>query len=685
MPVSVSLVLFGALVIASVLVAVLPSAWTRRQFSRGGVANALLVAACAFVPLANGLYPRRLAPWYPFVAAYWVVVGGATILALVALASWRPLELARLRRAAARRVMHVPAPLFVGAAAVIAFVASAALAHFYFGRQPQDVDEAALLWHAKTLLRGRLSLPPDANPEFFGMDDMITQGRWYSQFPVGAPAFLAIGVAVRAAWLLNPALLALSVCALYQFARRAFGPTVGRLAAILLAVAPFVLMMSASLMSYSAVLLLGSITLWQLAVWADADSDRARNISAALLGLTLGIDLSVRPLDALALVAVTGVMQLALLRRNAVRLRSLPWQIAAGTIPLACLLYANARTTGAPLRFGYDVLFGGASQLGFHVDPFGTMHTPVRALAYLSKYLLELNTQLFGWPVPVFGVIVTGLLVQRRLRRWDYLLLAWLATHVLLYSLYVFEGWFRGPRYLYTVVPAVVVLTARAALYLGAAMRPRVRTAAHLLVPACIAIAWLSAGSRVSLLGRYLRQQQVPLVRRVDPDRLAQSAGLRHALVFVNQDTHNRTLFRLWSLGFPHGDAVRLLASAPLCGLNLALDAEGTRPPAPRNERIDRIVADAVRFGTPAPPPAACADDERRDRSGTASYTQFFAANSIDADGRVSGNVIYAIDLGAHNEVLRTRFGDRTWYRFGLRPTDTSMVAGLTPYGRESR
>ena len=489
-------------------------------------------------------------------------------------------------------------------------------------------------------------------------------------------------MAARAAWLLNPALLALSVIALFQFARRAFGEAEARMTAVLLAVAPFVLMMAASYMSYIPVLLLVSLALWQLAAWVDAESVGERNRSAVVIGLALGIDLIVRPLDSLALIVVAAAMQLALLRRDSRRLRSLVYEVLAGTVPVVLLLVVNARTTGSPLRFGYDVVFGGASQLGFHLDPYGTLHTPVRALAYLSKYLLELNMSLFAWPLPVFGFIVGGLLVLRQPRRWDYLLLAWLATHLALYSLYVFEGWFRGPRYLFSVVPAVVVLTARSALLLGASRRPRVRTVAHLLVPACIAIAWLTAGTRVGLLGRYLRQQRVPMVRRVDPDALARAAGLEHALVFVNQDAHNRTLSRLWSMGFAHGDAVRLLASAPLCALNVALDSESLRGAASRGERIDRIVVDAARIGTPVPLPASCTDSDRRDQSGTASYAPFFAANSIDDMGQVSGNVIYVLDLGSHNEVLAKRFGDRPWYRFGMRAGDTTLAGSLTRYDR---
>ncbi|HZI40465.1 MAG TPA: hypothetical protein VFD67_02155, partial [Gemmatimonadaceae bacterium] len=44
--------------------------------------------------------------------------------------------------------------------------------------------------------------------------------------------------------------------------------------------------------------------------------------------------------------------------------------------------------------------------------------------------------------------------------------------------------------------------------------------------------------------------------------------------------------------------------------------------------------------------------------------------------GRVGGNVVFARDLGARNELLRERFGDRTWYvyRQAADLSDTSVA-----------
>jgi hypothetical protein len=54
----------------------------------------------------------------------------------------------------------------------------------------------------------------------------------------------------------------------------------------------------------------------------------------------------------------------------------------------------------------------------------------------------------------------------------------------------------------------------------------------------------------------------------------------------------------------------------------------------------------------------------------------------VGADGRVNGNVVFARDLGDRNELLRERFGDRSWYRYrpGRTLADTSYA--FIPYGR---
>lgn len=644
------------------------------------VSVALVLTAFAFVPLANLPLAHEYAPWYSLALMYWLSVGGGVLLTLFLLARLFPL-ITRGWAKLAEWAMRVPTAVFVGSAAIAGVVLAAVLFTVCFGRQPQDVDEAAQLWHAKILLSGRLTLPVDPNVEFFMMDDMISHGRWFSQYPIGGPAFAALGVAAHAAWLLNPVLIGLTIVGVHAFARRAYGEPTARAATVLFALAPFALFVGASYMNCIPVLCLASVAMAQLAIWMSADTGRRLDTSAALTGLAVGLAFTVRPLDGLVLAVVVGGLQLTYAGRDLRKWKSLGWQVGAGLVPIAVLCYVNYRTTGSPFRLGYELLYGDATRLGFHLDPYGLPHTPVRALAYASKYLLQLSLMLFEWPLPALGVLIAGLLVLRRPNRWDYFLVAMLGAQTLAYALYWFNGAFRGPRYLVTALPAVVILVARAPFLLSAATRGTVKRMVPLVLPTCVLLTWLAFPIRASVAGRarQYRRETSPAAR-VDPTRLAREAGIHHALVFVNEDSRNRALRQLWALGILQGDALQLLASGPLCATRLAIDAEYALGPGRAEGRLQRMEHEITSYQPTSPLAGPCLEDARRDAAGTATYRQFLSANSIDAHGNVAGDVIYVLDLGARNNLLRQRFGDRTWYRFGARTTVSGNQPALLPY-----
>ena len=208
-------------------------------------AAALLLCVFGVYPLANRLTGGTALEWFDHARLFWLVIGGAVFSLLLAFARVAPAAADALWRGGSRLVTRIPRRVFLGGVALFAFCAAAIFSVICFGRQPHNADEVAQLFHARILLSGRLSLPPDPNPEFFGMDNMIERGRWYSQFPVGGPAILAIGVAMHAAWLLNPVLLALSILSLYGFTRRAYDEGTARASALLLALSPFALFVSA--------------------------------------------------------------------------------------------------------------------------------------------------------------------------------------------------------------------------------------------------------------------------------------------------------------------------------------------------------------------------------------------------------------------------------------------------------
>jgi hypothetical protein len=640
---------------------------------------ALLLFALGLFPLANVLTNSAALPWYRHALLVWILIGGTLLLLLTLMAKlFGPAMESAWSRVTAS-TMHVPWPIFVGACAVAAFALSALLAVFCFGRQPHNADEVAQLFHAKILLTGHLTLPLDPNPEFFEMDQMIDRGRWYSQFPIGGPAFLAVGMLLRAAWLLNPALIALSLVSTAAFARRTYGEPTARAVSLLFALCPFALFMGASFMNHVPTMWLVSVAMWQLARWYDAPTQRDALVSATLIGLTLGVAFAVRPLDAIAAAIVIGALQLAALARTPKRLATLVAQVAAGIVPATIVLVVNAHTNGSPFTLGYEILYGTAHQLGFHVDPYGTMHTPLRALTFASKYLLQLNVLLFEWPLPAVGIIIAGLLATRSPRRWDLFLVGMLAAQVVAYAFYWHDGSFRGPRFLFTALPAIIVLVARAPLAISERVRGSARIVAVYALPACVLFAWLAYGTGDSIPGRIRQYRSASIVTRVDPDSVARSAGLHHALVFINEGREARALHYLWSLGMSRGDAFRLVVSAPSCAVHLSIEAEESIKPPHMSGRRDRLIRGALAVGVRTPEPETCVQDSRLDSEGTASYVPFFAANNIDDQGHVSGDVIYALDLGARNETLRARFGDRRWYRFGAQQAGDTLPR-IRPY-----
>ncbi|HET7188494.1 MAG TPA: hypothetical protein VFI52_10075 [Gemmatimonadaceae bacterium] len=643
------------------------------------VAAALGLSAFGIVPLANALAPTAVGMWFGPMSIYWMLGSASLVLLALALARWLPGRVDGVMDAITGGVMRIPARWFVWGAALLALIAAAALTILLFARQPHNADEVAQLWHARILLSGRLSLPVDPNPEFFGMDNVIDRGRWYSQFPIGGPAFLALGLVLRVAWLVNPVLLALTFPNVYEFARRAYDEGTARAAVLVLLFAPFALFMSASYMNHVPTMWLASVALAQLAVWYDAEDRRALRRSGVLIGLALGTAAAVRPLDAAIVAAVIGAMQLWCARTSGERVRSLVLQGIAGAVPVALLLLANWRTTGAPLRFGYEVLYGHAHQLGFHTDPYGTAHTPIRALMFASKYLLELDVALLESPLPAIGVIVAGLLLLRRPSRWDRLLIAFAAAQLVGYALYWHEGEFRGPRFLFTALPVFVLLVARAPFIVAAATQGTVRRAALLVLPIGLLAGWIAWDVDASPLGRYRLYRSASPMARLDPAKIERDAHLRNAVVFVAESWEALALRRMWALHVERGDAMRLLASAHPCAVRQAIVDE-ERPGTSTEGRLARMERTVRAYDPSSDPSPACISDLTSDADGPATYGPFFPSNTIEPDGRIGGNVVYVLDLGTHNDVLRSRFGDRTWYRFGPHLRRGDSTATLTPY-----
>jgi len=61
-------------------------------------------------------------------------------------------------------------------------------------------------------------------------------------------------------------------------------------------------------------------------------------------------------------------------------------------------------------------------------------------------------------------------------------------------------------------------------------------------------------------------------------------------------------------------------------------------------------------------------------------YGPMLLLNRFDESGRIDGPVVYVINLGERNEVLRQRFADRHWYRYEVPWNRADSLPVLVPY-----
>jgi len=663
--------------------------WSGSTLAR--ISAAVLVLACVapFVLVGNQ-YP-------PEVLFYWLFGGIVVAVVSVVAATTAADRKIDVAVRASRRLTGLPPIAFAVLIGVVAMGLSLFFAKFAFANSANTPDEIAQLWQAKIMLHGHLSLPVDPNREFFGLETIVDIGRWYSQFPIGGPLAMMPGALVGAPWIVNPILLGFAATFLYLFARRAYGETQGRAIAGVFVTAPMVLLLAGTWMNHVPVVCLATLSMLLLVAWDDAASTARSAGIAAAIGVVLGLIATIRPLDAIAVALGVGIFQVSVAIGRAEKWRDVPFQIVGGSAGALPLLLANRATTGSAFRFGYDVLWGEGHRVGFHTDPYGNTHTLQQGLGFASNYISELNMFLLAWPVPAVLFAVVTLVVMRRASRWDRLALALLGAQLAAYAAYWGDGEFLGPRFLYTALPSLAILIARAPFVVAERFGRRIGRGAAAFTLACVAIAWLVPGVPFSVLGLAAQARDARQTLKADIAGAVRDANAHNALVFLREPFTTRLTRRLWGIGMPRSDAAQIIARSDACSVLGALRvAEGDSSGSPNKRAFVRSAVVTL------PGPAAAPDLDGRPRVrvasrkaitpqcqaeidadrqlGVAPFGPALTLEHFGADGRIGGDVIYVADLGDRNEVLRGRFGGRRWYRLTLHPERGRMRAVVTPY-----
>ena len=647
------------------------------------VAASVLVVF-GFLPVANWVRGGRQWPRYADDVEGWlagsvIALGIGVLYQILSRRSerlWRAAALDPVVQFWARRPRLSTTLLVVTSLALYALTSQ-----WVFNGRPLLVDEVAQLFQARIFASGRIAGVLDPVPELFSALHLVERdGRVFSQFPPGGPAVLAAGVWLGATWIAVPLCGALAVWCFSAFARgvEAERPGVALLASVLFAFAPFMVFMSGSQMNHVPTLLGICVALFALerATASASHALRRRALHPLIGGLGLGFAATVRPVDAVAFalpIAAWLLWRAVRDRREVVPLLASGVGVA---VPVALMLWFNARTTGAPLLFGYEALWGKGHELGFHAPPWGVAHTPARGLELVSLYFLRLQTYLFETPIPSLTAAIAALLLVPSLRRIDGVLLAGSALLVALYFAYWHDGYYLGPRFYVCLLPVLALWSARvfpewrSRWGRGASYRAMVAAAT-----ASLGIALLAT---IPLRAREYRSGLKTM--RWSVEEAAHSAGVRDAIVFVRESWGAQLVVRMWARGLSHADAQTLYRFVDACALERGLDSlerTGGRDSIARAVMLP-LLADSARVvrspfsadSTERFLPGArygprCVRRIEEDRAGFTVYLPFLVA---DGD-----NVVYARDLHARDSVLLARFPERAVYL--VRPASDSEGA----------
>ncbi len=418
-----------------------------------------------------------------FFGALLIVINGLTLLG-IALTS--PPRLRLPRRAS---LLPVFATVFLAFAVVMAL--------FAFERVAHVADEFAYVFQARTYAGGSLWVPAPP-PEIVAAFDYYLldthEGRWISAFTPGWPAVLTIGELLGASWLVNPVLGVVCLLLGYALAREVSDAVTAAVTVLLLALSPWLIAMSASLMSHT--LGLALVVFAWTALFAIAPRlGLAGAVTACFVaGLAMGWLFLTRNLDGLVVGALTGLY--LFVHSASTRRAGIIVGYGSGCVATGGLIFLyNAYFTGDPLRTTLSDYYArywgeGANAFGFGQgvgtpETWGDLvlwpqeHSLAEGIINALNAINVLHTDLMGWGIGSLALF-WAYLVWGEKQRFDGFLLVVAAGIVIAHLFYWYNSFdYIGARYYFLTVFPLAYLSAKGVLAVAARLRAAGFETAH--------------------------------------------------------------------------------------------------------------------------------------------------------------------------------------------------------------
>jgi hypothetical protein len=213
----------------------------------------------------------------------------------------------------------------------------------------------------------------------------------------------------------------------------------------------------------------------------------------------------------------------------------------------------------------------------------------------IGLYFARLGTYLFETPFPAILPAAVGLWLARSLSSLDRYLLASSAAVVIGYWAYWHDGFYLGPRFLFPLLPLLVLWSARAVPLLRERLGQR-STTWHAVRAA--GIAGLAYAAVTLVLVRVPTYRNGMTSMRFDLESESERAGVRDALVLVQESWGAQLVVRLWAAGISRADTEVLYRNVDACVLEMTLrgiEIDGVNG-ADALSRIRPFLADSARL-----------------------------------------------------------------------------------------
>lgn len=330
--------------------------------------------------------------------------------------------------------------------------------------RPHFQDDLGYLLRARWLAAGFISQPEPALRSHFEIPfTLVWQGRWFSHYPIGWPALLAVGAWAGQPWLVAPLCSTLAGVATWRLATRAGGAAVGLAAATFLVVSPLNQVLAGSMLSHASTAMWLALFAWMSVRGWERQGDWRILL---LAGAALGAAFSTRPLTGVAAglaAGVAGLHGMRMLRFSRAAWRGMAAFCLGGILGSLPALLDNLVTTGSPLTFAYSLVYEGIWKPQVH--PAG--------LFWTERMFALFPAVAFGWAGPgwsasaavsalVFGLALVPFVAGRATWIDAFLAVLFLAVTLSYIGFSAGTGIHGfGPRYYVDVLFALATLSGR--------------------------------------------------------------------------------------------------------------------------------------------------------------------------------------------------------------------------------